>query len=168
MSTYKLHNESVAVQGLKAALGDTIDPEDQDLLAGMIEGETGYFEAIDKVLGLLAETQMLIDGVAERAAALAARKQAFERRELAIRAALLRSMESTGLRTIQRAVATLSLGSKAVSAIVTDEAAIPKDYKTPQPDKLDKRKLLAALKEGVEIPGATLSNGGVTLSIRSK
>lgn len=168
MSTHKLHNETVAVQQLLQYLAGQMDEADADLVAGMIEGETRYFEAIDKVLDLRAETQMLIEGIGERIAVLTARKQAFERRDESIRAALLHSMEATGLQKVQRPLATLSLASKPVTAIVTDEAAIPKDYKTPQPDKLDKRALLAALKDGVEIPGAALSNGGTTLSIRSK
>lgn len=168
MTAYQLHNETVHVQQLLHDLAGQLDESDGDLIAGMIEGETRYFEVIDRLLEARAEIEMMIDGLAERAAALAARKQIFERRETAIRAALQRSMEATGQHKIQRSVATLFLGNKPVGAIVTDEAVIPQEYKTPQPPKLDKRALLAALKVGVEIPGATLSNGGTTLTIRSK
>mgnify|MGYP000859927100 FL=1 len=39
---------------------------------------------------------------------------------------------------------------------ITDEAAIPQTFRIPQPDKIDKAGILAALKQGAVIAGATL------------
>jgi len=39
---------------------------------------------------------------------------------------------------------------------ITDEAAIPDTYRIPQPDKIDKAGILAALKEGAVVAGAHL------------
>ena len=50
--------------------------------------------------------------------------------------------------------------------MVTDEAAVPEPFWRPQPPKLDRRALAEALKTGQSIPGATLSNGGTTLSLK--
>lgn len=52
--------------------------------------------------------------------------------------------------------------SKAVD--ITDESQIPIDYLTPQPDKIDKRAIAEALKDGFDVSGARLvENKSVTI-----
>ena len=46
---------------------------------------------------------------------------------------------------------------KSTSAEITDESLIPEDYLVPQPPKVDKRGILADLRAGLDVPGATLS-----------
>lgn len=167
MSTHVMHNQTVAVLQLRAALGEAID-DDMQLLLDMIEGETGFLEAVDAVLEARADNTAMIEAMAQREAELRARRQRFEMREETIRKALQRSLEATGLKKLQRPLATLSLGNRAPMAIVTNEALIPDSYKIPQPAKLDRRMLLEALRGGVNVPGAALSNGGTSLTIRSK
>ena len=45
------------------------------------------------------------------------------------------------------------------SVDVLDEAAIPQEYRIPQPDTLDRKKILAALKAGQTVDGAALKQG---------
>ncbi|MGE0857439.1 MAG: siphovirus Gp157 family protein [Hyphomicrobiaceae bacterium] len=45
---------------------------------------------------------------------------------------------------------------------------IPSEFWKPQPPRLDKKVVLDALKAGAVVPGAELSNGGETLSMRVK
>lgn len=42
------------------------------------------------------------------------------------------------------------------SAVITDESKLPADYLIPQPAKVDKKAILAKLKAGEDIPGATI------------
>jgi len=50
---------------------------------------------------------------------------------------------------------------------VVDEGEIPEEFFVEQAPKLDRKSLLASLKDG-PIDGATLSNGALTLQIRTK
>ena len=60
-----------------------------------------------------------------------------------------------------------SLRATQAPLILTDEANIPSDYWRPQPPKLDRQGLIRALKAGHTILGATLGNGGSTISVRT-
>ena len=58
--------------------------------------------------------------------------------------------------------------SPATAAVVLPEA-VPLEYLRPLPpaiDRVDKRMVLAALKEGVAVPGCELAEGGKHVRIR--
>jgi hypothetical protein len=77
------------------------------------------------------------------------------------------NMEQTGINKIKHPLFSISLGKPTVTAEVTDESLIPDDYVTIKTElKPDKCKILADLKEGVDIPGATLSTGKSRLLIK--
>jgi hypothetical protein len=63
---------------------------------------------------------------------------------------------------------TVSLRSVPPSVVIIDEGQIPQDYWKPQPPRLDRQGLSAALKSGSAIPGAALSNSQMTISVRTK
>ena len=52
--------------------------------------------------------------------------------------------------------------------LILDEKQIPKEYKTCHPEEWtpDKRKIGAALKKGIDVPGADLSEGNLFLARR--
>jgi hypothetical protein len=77
-------------------------------------------------------------------------------------------MEKADLRKLEQPDFTASLRAVPPGLVVADETLIPADYWKPQPAKLDKRGLLAALNAGETVLGATLGNGGTTLSVRTK
>jgi hypothetical protein len=52
--------------------------------------------------------------------------------------------------------------------MVIDEAAVPSIYWEPRDPKLNRQGLVADLKQGAEITGATLSNPEPVLSVRTK
>ncbi len=63
---------------------------------------------------------------------------------------------------------TASLRQGAPSIEVLAEDKIPAAYWKPQPPKLDKLGILAALKSGTDIEGATIAAPQVQLSVRTK
>jgi hypothetical protein len=63
---------------------------------------------------------------------------------------------------------TASIRAVPPGLVVQDERTIPEGFWKPQPAKLDRRSLLAALNAGGTVPGAALGNGGSTLSVRTK
>jgi len=97
--------------------------------------------------------------------ALKSRKDRLKLRKEALRKLMHRIMSAAGLRKVHLPEATLSVRAVPPSVIVADEGAIPAAYlKTTV--AVDKAALAEALKSGKRIPGAMLSNGGETLSVR--
>lgn len=162
----KLDIEAEAAASLLANLRTALD-EDETLKLDMLEGETGLLEAVDSALDRLQEIDSFADAIKARMDDLRARKERLTRQADMIRAALASAMEMAEVKKLERPEATISVKAVPASAVVLDELEIPSDYWTPQPPKLDKRALLDALKQG-PVAGATLSNGGTTISIRGK
>jgi hypothetical protein len=77
-------------------------------------------------------------------------------------------MERADLRKITDPEFTASLRATPAPLVVTAEGEIPSTYWKPQAPKLDRGSLLAALKAGESVPGATLGNGGVTIAVRTR
>lgn len=165
MSARDIARETEVAKSLLANMAAVI-ADDEEARAGTIEGETGLFEAIEAGVARIAEIEALDEAIAARMKALGDRKKRLGNQAELLRAAIHEAMASAELRKIELASATLSLRPTPASVTVLDEADIPSDYWTPQPPKLDRRALLKALKDGAAIPGASLSNGGETLSIR--
>ena len=111
-----------------------------------------------------------------------------------LRGLLAQAMDQSGIKKLPRPTATVSLGQLKGKAIIVEESEIPTDYwRRPEPVP-DKTALTAALRaradaideaaklQGEEreaamkqvdilhppIPGVTLSNGGICVTIRNK
>lgn len=168
-------NQSVTIARLSEEIGKAAeirralqDQDDPKLVLDMIEGETDLNEAVAVIY------QESLDDIALAAGLDAMIKTLSERHSRIIkgietkRSMILMAMERTGVPTIRTPLATITVRDVAPSAVITDEAQIPAQFWKPQDPKLDKKALTEALKDGAEVPGATLSNGGITLSIRTK
>lgn len=162
----KLSSEAEAARSLLLNIRDVIGEDDEDI-ADAIEGETNFFEAVAAAYARLAEIEMMTAALADRRKALGERQDRLSSTGERIRTALCVAMGTAGVRKIELPEATLSLRAIAASAVVACEADIPSQFWRPQPPKLDKAALLKALKDG-SVPGASLSNGGETISVRVK
>lgn len=163
---YQLRNEAEAARDLLAALADTLG-DDDEARTDMAEGETELFEAVERAIGDIRECDVVDAGCQLEIEKLIARRDRARARRDHVRAAIEQAMVTAGLDKIPLATKTLTLTKRAGKAVITDEAAIPADFWAPQPPKLDKAALAEALKDG-PVAGATLSNGSVSLQIRSK
>ena len=76
-------------------------------------------------------------------------------------------MEKAGLTKLVQPDFTASFRPTAPRLVVTDKHEIPAEYWRPQPPKLDRVRLLSALRAGLQICGATLGNGAITLAVRT-
>lgn len=150
---------------LRQMLAETDDPQ---LILDTIEGETDLAEACVAVLEDCTEDEILIEGLAAKIAELLIRKGRMEKSVETRRNIILMAMEKAGLGTIRCPLGTMSARPTPKQAVITDEALIPSRFWTPQGPKLDRKELSSALRSGETIPGATLSNGGVSLSVRVK
>ncbi len=72
-----------------------------------------------------------------------------------LKESLLNLLETTKSKKLNAGLFTVSLGTSS-SVKLLDEAALPACYLTPQPPKVDKTAIGAALRAGQEVPGAEL------------
>lgn len=179
--------EAIAVKGLRESLA-AVDPDDETLLTDSIEGQTSFFEIVDAILERMLVNEAAVEGIEVVVKSLGARKARYEQRIKSDRALLEQAMTIAELAKIERPTATLSLSARAPSLTITEESDIPAAWWKAGDPTLDKKGLTAALKERAkaldalpqdpearaaaldalppDIPGATLSNGAPSISIR--
>lgn len=141
--------------------------DDEVLRHDMIEGETEAFDFLSQIVRKIGDTKSLAAGTGEYIKELSERKARVERREEALRALAFKIMSAADIKKAELPEATLSVRNGAAKVVIHDEAAIPADCTktTVAPDKAAIKEKLAA---GQSVPGAYMSNGEPTLSIRVK
>lgn len=150
---------------LRQLLGEDADPK---LLLDTIEGETNLAEACVVVLEQTHEDEILVEGLKAKIDELQTRKGRMEKSIDSRRGIILMAMDKAGLQTIKSPLGTMTARPTPPKATITDEALIPAKFWKPSDPKLDRAAVAEALKAGEAVPGAALSNGGVSLSIRTK
>jgi Siphovirus Gp157 len=169
-SSYRVMNAANELETVRAQL-IAICPDIEDdptLFADMLEGEAG--DAL-KVIERLIEASIANDGLADmvkaRQADLAERKARFERRRDACRTVAQQVLERINLKRLERPAWTASVANRPPRVLITDESALDDTYIRIKREP-DKAMIAAALKAGDSVPGATLSNGGVGLTVRTR
>ncbi len=144
--------------------------DDADLMADAVEGETDLLEAIQSAIDANDEDDALVIGLKAKEEAFASRRAAIQKRIERRTALVERAMLDTEQTTLRLPTATLSLSKRAPGLVISNEAEIPARFwveqERPAP-KLDKKALKEAL-QSETIPGATLDNGSVSLTVRRK
>lgn len=176
----RLQRQMNAATDLIRELHQLTEDVDAELIADSVEGETDLAGAIEQVLNSMDEDAILHDGISARMDDLAARRDRVKRSMASKRAMIEQAMTIGEIPKLVLPAGTVSLGKVAPKVIVLDESLIPARFFEAQPPKLVKKMLNDAMKEWqssdknskVEtlepIPGATFSNGGISLTIRKK
>lgn len=162
---YGLTVETQRARDLLADMRDLLG-DDADAIGMTVESETNLQEAMHAALKRLAELNGLMNGIVGMIANLKDRGERLEKQRDTIRELLCVAMETAGQKKLETPLGTVSLRSVPPKAEIIDEAAIPSRFWKPQDPKLDRKAVLDALKAKEAIPGAMLSNGGVTISIK--
>ena len=149
---------------LKAAFVDI----DEETLRDTLEGISGLPEALAAVTRSFMDDLALAAALGMRISDMQERLSRFEARAEKKRALVTQVMERAQLKKLQEPDFTVSLRAVPPGLVVCNEADIPEVFWKPQPAKLDRKGLLAALGAGQTIPGANLGNGGTTISVRTK
>ena len=142
-----------------------IDPDDGDLLLGMIEGETDAGELLDALLDRQATLLAHVASNKERIGELQGRNARLSLGAEATKAGMHQILVAAGLRKMERATATVSIRAvppKVLGDDMTDlnESLIKVTYAP------DREKIKAALRAKIPIEGWSMSNGGETISVR--
>lgn len=158
--------ETEAAKLLRDQLKDILS-EDDGFLADTIEGQTGLFELMDAAAVQLVSDAGILDGIGLASQKLEMRSARIKKRMETLRECVRGAMEVAELKSRECPAGTFSRRPLPPKVVITDEAAVPSDYWKPQPPKLDRAAVAAALKNKEAVPGAELSNGGETISFRS-
>jgi hypothetical protein len=159
-----LHQETEAAKLLLAQMCDIVG-DDDDARRDLVEGETSLHEAIASAVKMIGEDTAAIAAIKEYGGKLTTRSERLEKRIENTRTAIAVAMDLAAQKKISTPFGTVSLKATSRNAIVSEESDIPSKFWKQQPSKLDKGALTKALREGQDIPGAALSNGGTTIAI---
>lgn len=139
--------------------------DDQELLKDTLEGNTRFNELMERFLGEMRENETLAEAVSERVGRLRERQTRLTHRAQFFRALMHRLMDFAGIKALNLPEAKISVVNSPDKVIITDESAIPDAFMrvTKEPNKTA---IKNALKNGSNVTGATLSNGGTTIQVR--
>jgi phage shock protein A len=165
--TREVKIQGEAARALLANIRDVIG-DDEEMISDAVEGETSLIEAISGAADRVEELDAHCEALEARIKELGERRSRFEDQAARIKAAIHVAMGQAELRKLELPQATISLRAVAPKAEITDEAALPSKFWKAQDPKLDRKAVLDALKAKESVPGAVLSNGGETISIRVK
>lgn len=159
-------NELGRFSELRRRLLELYPDLDEQTLADTLEGATNLKEALAALLRSALEDEGLAKGLRTLLEAMKSRLFRLEGRAVSKRIVVLEAMQKADIRKFIEPDFTASLRMAPPSVLVLNEAEIPAEFLVPQPPKIDRRGLLQALSGGESIPGAVLSNGHQTLSVR--
>jgi len=141
---------------------------DDETLQDTLEGITDLHEMIAEVVRSALADQAMATGLKLRLDDMKSRLARLEERGRKKRQLALDALVEADIKKLTQPDLTVSVrvGTKALVVIAEDE--IPEDFWIPQPSKLDRNGVLAALKSGKMIDGAALNNPAPTISVRTK
>jgi hypothetical protein len=140
-------------------------------LQSLLEDETVGTDIINKALNevggeiedkaeniaiLIKNLESDVEGFKKEEERLAVRRLSAENKIKGLKTYLDTTMRATNKLKFKTKLFAFNIQNNAPSVEVTDEKLIPKEYFVEQNPKLDRKALLAALKDGKEIQGATI------------
>lgn len=168
ISRCTLQREANAYVACRNKLLSEVPDLDAETLGDTLQGMTDLVEMLEEVVRSALEDEALAVGLNSRLSDMKRRHERLELRATRKRHLVLRVMSDAALTRLAAADFTASLKQGAPTLDVVSEEKIPAAYWRPQPAKLDKLGLLAALKSGTAIDGAALCAPQNLLSIRTK
>lgn len=153
---------------LRSRLLAEIPDLDAETLADTLEGMTDLPEMLGEVIRSALDDEALVAGLMLRMGDLKARLERLSIRAKRKRALVLNAMTEGQVQKLVQPEFTASLRQGIVTLEVEAEDKIPPAWWKPQPPKLDRQGLLAALKDGVMIEGAFMAPPQMQLSVRTK
>lgn len=149
---------------LKAEIPD-LDPE---TLSDTLDGINDLKELLAHLIRSALEDEALAEGLKLRLSDMKARLERLEVRARKKRDLVLWAMTEGDIPKLLEPDFTASLRQGAATLDIVSEEAIPEDFWKPQPAKLDRSGLIAALKSGLKTNAARLSAPQLQLSVRTK
>jgi hypothetical protein len=166
--TMYINSEMARFAELRRRLIESNPDIDERALFDTLEGATNLHEAIAAVIRSALDDEVLAKALRGRIEDMRQRLSRIELTASAKREAALDGMEQADMIKLTAPDFTASIRINPPSLLVTSEAEIPQEFWLPQPPKLNKKGLLDAINSGWAVPGATLSNSKISLTVRTK
>jgi hypothetical protein len=156
-----------AAMSLIASLGD--DAEDEILKMDVLQGETDALEIVRKLIRVALEAEAMVEAVEARTADLNVRAARFAAQAERARNTVRDMLEALEIRRLVEPDFTVSLKASPPKVLVLEPDKLPDEFWRIQTTRSpDKPLIKAAIDAGRAVEGATLSNGGLSLSVRTK
>lgn len=166
MDTRNLNPAAIDYRMTREMIKRAFPEADEQTLADTTEGLTTIHEQVGFVIGSAKEDDMLAEALHKRIEELEGRWERISRRSQNKRRAVQSALELANLKKLELPEFTVSLRNVPPAVIILDEDKVPEEYRIPS-WRLNRQSIKEALKEGVDVPGATMSNGGITIAIRT-
>ncbi len=153
---------------MRAQLEEMFPDADEETLRDTLEGVTDLKEMLSAVVRSQLDDQALVSALKIRVADMRERLGRLDARASKKRELITSVMERAEIKKVTEPDFTLSLRRTPPPLVMTDEEANPERFWRSQDPKLDRAGLILALKGGQQIPGASLGNGGIAISVRTK
>ena len=141
---------------------------DAETLHDTLEGITNLHEMVAEVIRSALADQAMVAGLKQRLDEMKSRLARLEERGRKKRLLALDALVEADIKKLMQPDLTVSVRSGTQALVVTSEDNIPQGFWIPQPPRLDRQGVLAALKSGKMIEGAALNNPAPTISVRTK
>ena len=164
MIAYEVSTYRDLAERLKAEFADL----DDETLADTLEGLSDFPQMVEELVRSCLDDEALAAGLKTRLGDMAARLARFQQRAQRKRELACKAMAEAGLKSHRAVDFSVGLRQGPPQLVVEDEGAIPKIYLVPQPPKLDRQAIAAALKLGAAVCGAKLEAGRPHISVRTK
>ena len=155
-------------QYLRERLEKDFPDADEETLSDTVEGMTNLAESLGAVMRSRLDDLCLVEAIKSRMAEMQSRLSRIDARAEKKRELVASVMERAALKKLSEPDFTVSLRPSRPPLLVTDEDVIPEDFWKPQPSRLDRQALIAALNSGQQIPGAMFGNTPMTIAVRTK
>lgn len=152
---------------LNAALDGELTPEEFD---SALEAYNANMETLeDKLDGyarIIRNLSAFGDACKAEEDRLSQRRKSAEAKAERMREAVRSALVAIGREKCKTSIGTWTLQKGRPSVNIVDPALVPQKWRIPQPDVMDKRSMLEALKGGTVIPGAEKVDGQSSLVFR--
>jgi hypothetical protein len=155
-------------QNLRNRLQAEFPEADDETLRDTVEGLTDLPELLASILRSHLDDLALLAALRTRILDMQERFARLEARAETKRALVASVMERADIKKLNEPDFTASLRQVPPGLMIANEQEVPEAYWKPQPPKLDRKALLAALNAGQVIAGAALGNGSTTIAVRTR
>jgi hypothetical protein len=145
----------------------TLDTDEAALMDALRQEVPEVDDVLVRLLRAMGEADANAETAKARMDALALRRARFQRQHDACRAAVYAIFDALGMTKWKHAEFTASVTPGRPGVVITDEAALPDAFVRVE-RKPDKALIKSALDSNLPVPGATISNGLPTLTVRVK
>lgn len=140
--------------------------DDEETFLDTLDGET---DVLDREIDAMQSDEGLAEAIRAREADLRIRRERLEMRADAHKKALKLIMDATGLKKLERPLATVSIRAGSVSVSITCEADIPTQLMREKVTRIpDKAAIKAQIEAGETVPGAELVRGDDSVMVRAR